>query len=288
MEKDVLEIAESLEGTDKERFLDAFAFAKKAHDGQLRKSGKPYLSHPIAVAKRLWEKYADVDLTIAGILHDTSEDSDTIEIGDVYERFGDTIGFLVDAVDKRRKTFHKTDEVFPDKIERLLFAGSKDIRVLLLKLADRGHNIETLRYLKNDKQVRMAFETQAVYRPLTYIIDRCKTNAIADIDRCYLAYLAEKGISTPRDIKAHLYTMSFKDFNHDMFDLAYNNSNKIVWEIEDREYLQELAHNKEFEDHVRIENIWTDGERFKASFTFDKGYLLNPTIGLKVSSYKQE
>ena len=82
--------------------------------------------------------------------------------------------------------------------------------------------------------------------------------------------------------------MSFKNLSHEMFDLVYKNSSRVVWEIEDKQYFEELSKNKKFEKHVNIEYMWTDGKTFKASFTFDKGFIIDPEIGLKVSSYKQK
>jgi hypothetical protein len=281
------DIASQLDSApDAKRLLDAFEYAKKAHDGQLRKSGEPYILHPTAVALKLWNTYGDIDLTIAGLLHDTTEDCGA-DMDSIYSQFGDMVGFLVDAVDKNRRGFLKHDVIFEDKIERLLWAGLQDIRVLLLKIADREHNIDTLKHLQNDKQVRMAFETQAIYKPLKHVLGLYENRTIDEIKKRFADCLCSKHISEPREIKACLYSMSFRDFSDEMFDLVYNNSHKIVWEVEDKAYLKELSKNKEFEKHVNIENMWTDGERFKAEFTFDKGYIMDANAGLKVSSYKK-
>ena len=223
MEKDIHEIAVLLSQEDKERFLNAFELAKYAHKGQLRKSGKPYIIHPIAVAKRLWEKYQDINLAIAGLLHDTTEDCEDISMEQIYTTFGNKIGFLVDSVDKNQQGFYKNDTMFQDKIERLLWAGTQDIRVLLLKLVDREHNINTLSYLKDNKQVRLAFETQAIFAPLKQILDYNKNFTVDEIKQHYAKYLKKNNLVTPSEIKKFLYNMSFKELSDEMYNLVYNN-----------------------------------------------------------------
>lgn len=288
--KEMRETIDTLAGEmskhDADRYVEAFEFAQEAHGNQLRKSGKPYISHPVAVSKKLWSKYQDVDLAIAGLLHDTTEDCE-VEIDVIYKTFGDEVGFMVDVVDKKRKDFYNSDVKIADKIDRLLYGALKDVRVILLKIADREHNINTLKYLHNDKQVRMAFETQAVYKPLKHVLRLYEQHTIEEVKGYFVACLIEKNVSTPQEIKGYLYHMSFGEFSDEMFDLVYNNSHKIVWEIEDKTYLEELSKNKEFEDHVHVESMWTDGEAFKATFTFDTGYVMDKNGRMKVSSYKQ-
>jgi hypothetical protein len=281
-------IASEMSESDATLFMRAFDYAAGAHGKQLRKSGDLYIYHPIAVSEKLWNIYHDTELTIAGLLHDTTEDCD-VSISEIYDTFGHSVGFMVDAVDKNRKTFHNSDISIEDKIERLLYAGLQDVRVLLLKIADREHNIDTLQHLPGNKQVRMAFETQAVYKPLKHVLHLYDDNLSIDgVRKHFEKCMKEKNVTTPQEIKGCLYRMSFKEFSDEMFDLVYNNSHKIVWEIEDQEYLNELSQNKDFEEHAHIDNMWTDGKSFKAAFTFDKGYIMNANVGLKVSSYKQK
>ena len=287
MEKEIANIAQNLPAAEKELFLRAFAFAKGAHEGQKRRSGKPFITHPVAVAKDLWKKYEDIELTIAGFLHDVVEDCEEISTKDIYDSFGENIGFLVDSMNKKVSGFHNKEIKFENKVERLLWAGTQDIRVLLLKLADREHNINTLKYLKNHKQVKMAFETQAIFEPLKKILGYGKNRSVRDAEISFQKYLKENNLSSPKDIKKDLHNISFKDLSREMFELVYNNSDRVVWEIENKQYLEELSRNKKFEEHVNIEYMWTDGKKFKASFTFDKGFILDPDVGLKVSSYKQ-
>lgn len=286
MKEDLEHILEELESKDQERFLRALEMAQYAHKGQLRKSGRKYITHPIAVTKVLWDKYHDLDLCIAGLLHDTVEDCEDMFIEQVYEEFGEEIGFLVDSANKHECGFHKHDTVIQDKVERLLWAGIHDVRVFLLKLADREHNIKTLDYLKDDKQVRLAFETQAIFAPLKNILGYDEDITIDEMrDRCFRC-LKENGVHTPAELKKFLYSMSFKELSEEMYDLVYDNSDKVVWEVRDKRYFEQLTRDTGFEGKARIESMWSDGDSFKATFTFDKGYIASTDANLKVVSYK--
>lgn len=156
---------------DSERILEAVEMAKAAHDGQFRKTGEPYIIHPMAVKKILEEWHMDEDTIIAGILHDTVEDTD-VTLNDIREKFGETVAFLVDGVTKlstARNGMRDIDTYLPetkDNFLRLMIALGADIRVLIIKLADRLHNIRTLSALPPDKQKKIAKETLEVFAPL--------------------------------------------------------------------------------------------------------------------------
>ena len=183
----------------------AFIFASKAHEGQLRKTGEPYYTHPLAVAQVLHEKFHDEVLTTAALLHDTVEDC-SVNIEDIYKDFGDEVGFLVDALSKNLLTFYKekTSTDFADKIERLLYAGMKDVRVFLLKIADREHNLLTLKYLKDKKQVRVAFETQAIFSPLSRLLMYKRAKSIPACTRRMNAYLERHKLFNATQLKTFL------------------------------------------------------------------------------------
>ena len=281
-----LQIAEELQPDERELLERAYHFAESAHDGQKRKSGEPYFIHPTAVACRLWDKYKDLELTIAGLLHDTVEDNKNVHIQDIYEQFGKEIGFLVDATSKNLTKFYQSNVEIKDKIERLLWAGMQDVRVLLIKLSDREHNLSSLKHLKTDKQVRIAFETQAIYEPLKEILEFQAELAISEIAEKFTDYLTSQKITTPEELKRHLYSKFFRAFNHELYDLVYNNTDKVVWEIEDKNCFEEMLQNRDFEKHANIHCLWTDGTKFKALFTFDTGYIVDPTAALRVASYK--
>ncbi|MBO4812631.1 bifunctional (p)ppGpp synthetase/guanosine-3',5'-bis(diphosphate) 3'-pyrophosphohydrolase [Candidatus Saccharibacteria bacterium] len=156
---------------DSPRIQKAVEIAKKAHEGQLRKNGEPYIVHPLAVKKILEEWGMDEDTIIAGILHDTVEDTD-LTLEDIKKEFGESVAFLVDGVTKlstARNGMRDLDTYLPatkDNFLRLMIALGDDIRVLIIKLADRLHNLRTLNALPPDKQKKIAKETLEVFAPL--------------------------------------------------------------------------------------------------------------------------
>ncbi|MBR2795678.1 bifunctional (p)ppGpp synthetase/guanosine-3',5'-bis(diphosphate) 3'-pyrophosphohydrolase [Candidatus Saccharibacteria bacterium] len=156
---------------DSERVQKAIEVAKKAHEGQLRKTGEPYIVHPLAVKKILEDWGMDEDTIIAGILHDTVEDTD-LALDDIKKEFGESVAFLVDGVTKlstARDGMRDIDTYLPatrDNFLRLMIALGDDIRVLIIKLADRLHNLRTLSALPPDKQKKIAKESLEVFAPL--------------------------------------------------------------------------------------------------------------------------
>lgn len=283
------EIAQTFPVKERAVLLDALEFAEKVHAGQTRKSGEEFIIHPTAVALNLWEKYHDVELTAAGLLHDTIEDCDDVDRKDIYDRFGDTIGFLVDAVTKTLYDFHlEPERIFDDKIERLLWAGMQDIRSLLLKIADREHNISTLTHLKNNKQVRMAFETQAIFQPLKNILRIDEKMPLQEANQSLGVFLEKNGLNTARALKEFLYKQSFQNFNEDIYRLVYEESDKIIWEIENLEFYEEFCNIYNLHQQCDIISMWTNGKVFKVYFYFKKGFVIEqPNVSLKISSFKQ-
>ena len=156
---------------DSARIERAIEVAKKAHEGQSRKTGEPYIVHPLAVKKILEEWGMDEDTVIAGILHDTVEDTD-LTLEDIKKDFGESVAFLVDGVTKlssARDGMRDIDTYLPatkDNFLRLMIALGDDIRVLIIKLADRSHNLRTLSALPPDKQKKIAKESLEVFAPL--------------------------------------------------------------------------------------------------------------------------
>tara|TARA_B100000749_G_scaffold280898_1_gene280887 strand:- start:84578 stop:86794 length:2217 start_codon:yes stop_codon:yes gene_type:complete len=164
------ELVESLEGhyskDDLETLRKCYEFSEKAHDGQVRRSGEPYISHPLSVAGILAELRLDMSTICTGLLHDTVEDTD-VDIEDIEERFGKSVAHLVDGVTKiTQMKFRNTHEKQGENIRKMIVAMGKDVRVILVKLADRLHNMRTLNHMPYQKQARIAQETLDIYAPL--------------------------------------------------------------------------------------------------------------------------
>lgn len=150
---------------DMQRVRDAYALAAEAHKDQRRKTGEPYIIHPIAVARIVAEELElGANPVIAAFLHDVVEDTDyTIE--DIRERFGDDVAFLVGVVTKQKKEkYEKSKQV--DNYRQILASVQYDVRAILIKLADRLHNMRTLDSMRPDKQMKIAGETDYFYAPL--------------------------------------------------------------------------------------------------------------------------
>src|SRR5579871_2766908 len=144
----------------------AYAFAAKAHDGQLRRSGDPYVVHPLGVATTIAELKLDVPSICAGLLHDCVEDT-SATTSEITESFGAEIAFLVEGVTKLGKIpWNNKEERQAENFRKMLLAMARDIRVILIKLADRVDNMRTLDAMPPEKQERIARETMEIYAPL--------------------------------------------------------------------------------------------------------------------------
>lgn len=144
----------------------AFEYSKKAHDGQVRRSGEAYIYHPLAVAGILADFKLDLASIATGLLHDTVEDT-AVTLEDIKQEFGETVSMLVDGVTKISKmNFINTHEKQGENIRKMIIAMGRDVRVVLVKLADRLHNMRTLSHMPYEKQARIAEETLQIYAPL--------------------------------------------------------------------------------------------------------------------------
>jgi len=154
--------------TDLERLQRAYVFTAKVHDGQERLAGEPYLIHPLEVAGILLDLRVDEDTIIAGLLHDTLEDTLTTR-DEIARLFGERVAFLVEGLTKiARIEFKSAREQQAENFRKMLVAMSEDIRILMIKLSDRLHNMRTIQYMKEASRRRIAQETMDIYVPLAH------------------------------------------------------------------------------------------------------------------------
>lgn len=233
--------------------------ALKAHQWQKRKySWWPFLEHPIKVALLSARRFGDLKLILASILHDTSEDSKDIPLELIYKTFWYEVWFMVDSVtDNIDYFFYDPQKKFHDKIEKILHWGMQDIRCILLKLHDRENNINTLSWLDTDKQIRMSFETQAIYEPLRKLFgfNKNKKKSIKECDSILKYYLLANKINTAQEFKEILLSQTFYDLDNDTFNLVYKNTNRIFWKIQDKKVFEKLINTKNFDEKIHVISI---------------------------------
>lgn len=167
-EKAIAKARTYLPEKDVNMLIDACEFARQAHEGQIRKSGAPYIIHPMAVAEILLNMQMDAVTVAAGFLHDVVEDT-PVSLEEIKERFGEDTANLVDGVTKLGRIKYKSKEEQQAENHRKMFlAMAQDVRVILIKLADRLHNMRTLKHLPEEKQRRIANETLEIFAPLAH------------------------------------------------------------------------------------------------------------------------
>lgn len=219
---------------------DAYELARTKHEGQLRKSGEPYINHPLHVALLLSEYNTGPQTIAAGLLHDVVEDTD-VTLDQVRKQFGEDVAKIVDGVTKISKLKYMTKEkVLAKSHQKILLAMAKDVRVILVKLVDRLHNMRTMQFQSPEKQKRIAQETLDLYAPLAHRLGMYR-------------------------LKAELEDLSYKYTNPDEYTRIFNmikrhkaareeDISKMVYRLD--EILKENKINK-FEIKGRIKNIYS-------------------------------
>ncbi|CCV64547.1 Guanosine polyphosphate pyrophosphohydrolase/synthetase [Alteracholeplasma palmae J233] len=152
---------------DLDKIEKAYLLAKSKHTGQMRRSGEPYIIHPVAVTRILAGLNAGPNTLVAGLLHDIVEDTD-VTFDDLTQMFGKDVASLIDGVTKLTKLSFNQEGTQSDNHQKMLLAMARDIRVVIIKIADRLHNMRTLDFMPKDKQVRIASETLEIYAPLAH------------------------------------------------------------------------------------------------------------------------
>ena len=161
-------LAEYLTPSEMKKVKEAYRFSDEMHLGQIRKSGEPYISHPIAVAEICADWKLDAQAIMAALLHDVMEDQD-VKKEELIERFGAPVATLVDGLSKLDKIeFQSQVEAQAENFRKMLLAMARDVRVILVKLADRLHNMRTLGFMSPEKKRRIARETMEVYVPIAH------------------------------------------------------------------------------------------------------------------------
>ena len=170
----------------------AYKFAEEKHAGQTRLSGEPYFVHPVYVASILTEIGIDAPTIAAGLLHDTVEDCEGVTLQSITEMFGEEVARLVDGVTKLDKLdFTDREEHQAETLRKMILAMGRDIRVVLIKLADRLHNMRTLKFKEPDRQVAIARETLDIYAPLAHRLGVYKIKA--ELEDLSLRYIDPEG-----------------------------------------------------------------------------------------------
>lgn len=233
----------------------AYRFADKKHEGQMRKSGDPYITHCIGVAKILAELQSGPKTICAGFLHDTIEDTGTSK-KDIEDQFGTEIATMVEALTKvTRLSDYKNEEFTAENHRKIFVAMAKDVRVIVIKIADRLHNMRTLQFQPRVKQERIAKETLDVYAPIAHRLGLYNIQTeMEDLSLYYLepakyALIEEKVSSTMSDAKLTLNSLQ-KEITQILAPT------KIPFEIKDRVKSIYSIYKKMYQKHYSFEQIF--------------------------------
>jgi GTP diphosphokinase / guanosine-3',5'-bis(diphosphate) 3'-diphosphatase len=217
----------------------AFEFAAKAHEGQKRKNGEPYLVHLVATAKALAELHQDASAVAAGLLHDTVEDTG-VSAEEIEGHFGKDIRFIVEGVTKLGSFRYHGADKHNESLRKLLLATTEDMRVLMVKLCDRLHNIRTLQYVSKEKQLRIARETLEIYAPIAYRLGIRKLS---------------------RELEDLSFPYVYPDGYKELTSLLKTGEEKRVAELESfkKEVMKELIKNNftEFKIDYRVKGLYS-------------------------------
>lgn len=230
-----------------EYITKAYNFASKHHEGQVRKSGEPYISHPLAVTYILASMKADRDTLCAGLLHDVVEDTD-VTLDDLRFEFNDTVAKLVDGVTKMNKiNFNSKQEMEDANTRKLITSITKDARIIIIKLADRLHNMRTLEFKSENKQIENSIETLEIFIPLANHIGAYKIKR--ELEDLVFYYLNKE---TYKRLKEEV---------NDFQKKAENSTDEMIYTLTKELYNHEI--NSRIEKEMRsIYSIYKDLQEF--------------------------
>lgn len=223
---------------EEENVKKAYLLAEKAHKNQFRESGEPYIIHPLNVCMNLIQFYADGATLCAGLLHDVVEDTDyTLE--DIEKEFGPTVAHLVDGVTKiSNMHFNTKDEASNANIRRLINSLNDDIRIIIIKLCDRLHNMRTLIHKKPEKRIRSAEETLNIFVPIAYFIGAFRLKCeLEDICFSYLEPNTYEELKQKEKEIEKEYEDTLKQADKEVYDIL-------------------TSHNIKFEQRSKILNVY--------------------------------
>ena len=215
IEKQFEKLLETIAATNptanRERITEAYRFAREAHGDQKRRDGSPFISHPLAAAQIIAEMGLDEESVIAAILHDCIEDT-PVTHEDVAKKFGDEVAEIVEGVTKlTRVVYTSKEEEQMENLRKMLMAMAKDIRVILIKIADRLHNMRTMCYQTESKQREKALETMEIYAPIAYRLGMQKIKSeLEDLSLFYLDPIGYQEIKHELDKRGKTYQEFFE------------------------------------------------------------------------------
>jgi len=219
--QDLLERIEDYSIEDKNKVLKAYNFADKYHEGQYRQSGEPYIIHPLNVCYTLAEMHADSDTLCAGLLHDVLEDTNAT-YDEIAEEFNPSVAKLVDGVTKISKmNFSSKTEMKYANTRKIINGLTTDVRIIIIKLADRLHNMRTLQFKRKEKQKEISLETMEIFAPLAYSIGAYRIKC--DLEDLSLMYLKNYEYNTILEKRNKI-----EEANRNNLLYMLNNINKIL------------------------------------------------------------
>ncbi len=241
----------------RQKIEKAFNFASKAHEGQFRKSGEPYIHHLIEVCYILTELNCGPSTLIAGLLHDTVEDTN-VTLDDIKKEFGEDVANIVNSLTKiqRLKLSHRSEEDFVYEDHRKIFLGmAKDVRVIVIKLADRLHNMRTLSSLSEDRQKVLARETLEVFVPIAHRLGMNSVKSeLEDLSLMYLEPERYKEIVSLVDSKVKNALKSLEVFSKKIADDLFKKG--IPFELKARVKSIYSIYRKIYQKHHKFEEIF--------------------------------